>query len=81
MIQIPLNGPPAKRRFACGPMMFQHVGSFWDFKVIRTSVAKEPYIFVIFQGGVRTPCPPPPPLRGFPGIGQSGHIFYRIGEQ
>ena len=25
-----------------------------------TSIAKEPYIFVIFQGGggVRTPCPP-----------------------
>ena len=28
-------------------------------KGIRTSINKEPYIFVIFQGkGVRTPCPP-----------------------
>ena len=28
---------------------------------IRTSIAKKPYIFVIFSGGggVRTPCPPP----------------------
>ena len=30
------------------------------FKGIRTSIAKKPYILVIFQGGgVRTPCPPP----------------------
>ena len=36
------------------------------FKGIRTSIAKEPYIFVIFQGGgVRTPCPPLDP-----------HMFY-----
>ena len=29
---------------------------------LRTSIAKEPYIFVIFQGGgdVRTACPTPP---------------------
>ena len=27
------------------------------FKGIQTSIAKKPYIFVIFQG-VRTPCPP-----------------------
>ena len=36
------------------------VGSFMIFQRPRISVAKEPYIFVIFQGvGVRTPCPPP----------------------
>ena len=29
------------------------------FQGIQTSIAKKPYIFVIFQGGgVRTPCPP-----------------------
>ena len=29
------------------------------FRGIRASIAKKPYIFVIFQGGgVRTPCPP-----------------------
>ena len=35
---------------------------FCDFKAIQTSIAKEPYIFVIFQGvgggGSPTPCPP-----------------------
>ena len=30
------------------------------FQGIRTSIAKEPYIFVIFQGGPN-PLPPPPP--------------------
>ena len=36
------------------------VGSFVIVKEIRTSIAKKPYIFVIFHvgGGVRTPCPP-----------------------
>ena len=30
-----------------------------DFQGIRTSIAKKPYIFVIFSGGgVWTPCPP-----------------------
>ena len=28
-----------------------------DFKGIQTSIAKKPYIFVIFQGGSRTPGP------------------------
>ena len=54
--------------FAGIRMMAQHgmlLGSFVIFQGIRTSTAKEPYIFVIFQGGgggggVRTPCPPPP---------------------
>ena len=33
------------------------------FQEIRTCIAGKSYIFVIFQGGgVRTPCPPPPPL-------------------
>ena len=35
-------------------------GSFVIFQGIRTSIAKEPYIFVIFRG-VWTPFPPPPP--------------------
>ena len=33
------------------------IGSFVVFREIRTSIAKKPYIFVIFEG-VRTPCPP-----------------------
>ena len=32
-------------------------GSFVVFQWIQTSIAKKPYIFVIFQGGVRTPFP------------------------
>ena len=44
-------------------MMAQHgmlAGSFVIFQGIRTSIAKEPYIFVNFSrggGGVWTPCP------------------------
>ena len=36
------------------------LGSFVIFQRVRTSIAKKPYIFVIFHGGggVRTPCPP-----------------------
>ena len=40
------------------PSIESWLGSFVVFKWIRTSIAKKPYIFVIFQGGVRTPCPP-----------------------
>ena len=50
-------------------MMAQHwiwPGDFAIFKGIHTSIAKNPYIFVIFQGGgVRTPAPPPPHPSGF----------------
>ena len=39
------------------------LGSFVIFQGIWTSIAKKPYIFVIFHGGgVRTPWPPPPHL-------------------
>ena len=34
-------------------------GQFYDFQGIRTSIAKKPYDFVIFQGG-SDPLPPPP---------------------
>ena len=34
-------------------------GSFVIFKGIQTSIAKKPYIFAIFQGGVQPPVPPP----------------------
>ena len=39
-------------------------------KGIRTSIANEPYFFVIFQGrqGVRTPCPPSGSDRWWPNI-------------
>ena len=42
-------------------MMTPHCMLAWwlcDFKGIRTSTAKEPYIFVIFQGGSGPPVPP-----------------------
>ena len=59
-------GPPAKRHLngvslACRwwPYIECWLGSFVNFKGIRTSIAKKPYIFVIFQGvGVRTPVHP-----------------------
>ena len=40
------------------------LGSFVIFQGIRTSIAKKPYIFVIFRGSShsRPPAPPPPPL-------------------
>ena len=45
------------------PMLAQHRMLAWylcDFQGIRTSIAKKPYIFVIFQGGwlSEPPCPP-----------------------
>ena len=44
-----------------GPTLNTGFYSFVNFQGIRTSIAENPYIFVIFQGrGVRTPCPPPP---------------------
>ena len=66
-IKIPLS---ARQRnaircpFAVRPIMaWQHWMLAW-FLRDPVSIAKKPYIFVIFQGGggVWTPCPPPPPL-------------------
>ena len=55
--------PPAKRHLngvllagRWWPNIECWIGTFVIIKGIRTSFAKEPYIFVIFQG-VRTPCP------------------------
>ena len=70
-IQIPLIAghywPTSKMqfkwRFADGPMMAHlgniecWLGSFVIFQGIRTSIAKEPFSFVIFWG-FQTPCPP-----------------------
>ena len=59
IVKRAITCPPAKRhlRFAGGPMV-GWLGSFMVLQGIRTSIAKEPYSFVIFQwGGVRTPCP------------------------
>ena len=56
---ITINGPSSTRqrnaikwRFAGGPMVVRHrmLGSFVVLQGIRTSIAKKPYIFVIFQG-------------------------------
>ena len=51
-------GPPAKHHlnvlFTGGPMMALHLmlaKKLCDFQGIRTSIAKKPYIFMIFQGG------------------------------
>ena len=58
------EGPnTTERHFACWLMMAQHwirLGSFVFFQGIRTSIAKERYGFVIFQGGggFKTPCHP-----------------------
>ena len=59
--------PPAKRHLngvslACRrwPNIKLWLGSFGIFQGIRTSIARKPNNFVIFQrGGVRTPFPPP----------------------
>ena len=46
--------------FAGGPMMAQHKCWLCDFQGIQTSIAKKPYIFVIFQvEGSGPPAPPP----------------------
>ena len=64
-IQIPLlaaiNGPHAFRWRADDGPTFNAGLVVCDFKGILTSVAKEPYIFVIFKGG-GGPDPLPPPL-------------------
>ena len=58
-----------KWRFAGRPMMAQHwILAWWlyfFFQWIRTSIAKKPFSFVIFQGGGGGPSattPPPSPL-------------------
>ena len=64
-------GPPAKRHLngvslACQwwPNIECWLGSFMIIQGILTSIAKKPYIFVIFQAGgeVPDPLPPLPPL-------------------
>ena len=55
--QRPASETQFKWGFAGGPMMAQLVAFFY-FKEIWTSIAKEPYIFVIFQGGSGPPIPP-----------------------
>ena len=60
--------PASKMPFQCcfagvAAMMAQHwmlACLLWEFQGIRFSIAKKPYIFVIFKGGgrVHTPCPP-----------------------
>ena len=51
----PIIGPPAKRHLNGVSLAHCNIkwwlGSFVIFQEIRTSIAKKPYIFVIFQGG------------------------------
>ena len=58
--------PPAKRHLnyvsladRWWPNIECCLGSSVIFHGIQTSIDKEPYSFVIFEKGVRTPCPPP----------------------
>ena len=53
------------------------LGSFVNFQGIWTSIAKKPYIFVIFQG-VQTHCPPPPPPSSGTAHGQYKNKKYYI---
>ena len=63
-------GPPAKRQLngillacRCWPNIECWLGSLVIFQGIRTSIAKKPYIFVIFRGGGGGGSGPPvPPL-------------------
>ena len=52
-------GPQAKLAYRWWPIMKYWLGSFVFFQGIRTSIAKEPYIFVIFQEGVPDSLSPP----------------------
>ena len=57
----PVSEMPFKWRFAGGPMGANHWMLAWqlcDFQGIWTSIAKKPYIFVIYQGRVWTRSPP-----------------------
>ena len=63
-ISAAIIGPPAKRHLngvflACRwwPNNECWLGSFAIFQGIQTCIAIKPYIFVIFQGVARTPCP------------------------
>ena len=60
---LPASKTPFKWRFAGVSKMAQYWLLAWelyDFKGIRTSIAKNT-IFLWFSRGVPTPCPPPPP--------------------
>ena len=61
-----IDGPPAKIHLngvslACqydAPKLNAGLVAFQGFQGIRTSIAKKPYIFVIFRGGGSRPPPP-----------------------
>ena len=71
-------GPAAKRHLN-GVSLAGHwwpnieslLGSCVILQGIRTSMAKKPYIFVIFQGRSGPPVPPPPPSG-------SAHVSYNV---
>ena len=63
-IKIPGPSSARQRRWRADDGPTLNVGlvrSFVIFKGIKTSIAKKPFIFVIFQGGPDPLSPPPPP--------------------
>ena len=52
-------GPPAKRHCRWWPNIECWLGSLVNFQGMRTSIARKPYIFVIFQRGSGPSCLPP----------------------
>ena len=65
-LNLAIIGPPAKRHLngvslagQCWPNIECWLGSFVLGQGIRTSIAKKPFIFAIFQGGGSGPPVPP----------------------
>ena len=64
---------PLKWRFSGVPNIECWIGSFVIFKGTRTSIAKKPYIFVIYQGGYG------PPVSTSRSAHDVGHTGVRLG--
>ena len=82
MICSAIHGVTFRRRADDGPSLNAGLVALY-FKGIPTSIAKEPYIYVIFQGGGGGGGPPVPPLDPhmkshiFSGIIHDSHMIWR----
>ena len=79
----PASETPFRWHFAGVPMMAQHLTLAWllfDFQGILTSIAKKPYIFVIYQRGSGPPVPTPGSAHGPTSpvniVLKHGHVWY-----